>query len=161
MTSQLRLALSLTKPQRPIDLDALYVIYRASMYHSTNKARGKPWNDRRERRQFIEQVNPDTVALIEVDGAIAGFIDLRSEDGALIVHTLVLHSQHQSKGIGTAVMQGICNMADKKGCQIKLFVLRANSGAKRFYRRLGFKVASSSTYHEHMIYHGQSHHDER
>jgi len=160
MALQLGMALSVTKPQRPIDLDALYVIYRASMYHSTNKARGKPWNDRRERRQFIEQVNPDTVALIEVDGAIAGFIDLRSEDGALIVHTLVLHSEHQSKGIGTAVMQGICRMADKQGCQVKLFVLKANKGAKRFYQRLGFEVASSSIYHDHMIYGGENHHSE-
>ena len=148
-------AFSLTMPDQRPDLDALYVIYRASMYEAINNARGQPWNDGRERRQFIETVNPDTVALIEIDGTIAGFIDLRSEDGALMVHTLVLHAEHQSKGVGTAVMQAIRTMADDKGCPVKLFVLKANHGAKRFYRRLGFEAISSTAYHDQMIYRGQ------
>jgi GNAT superfamily N-acetyltransferase len=147
-------AFSLTRPEQRLDLDALYVIYRASMYDAINSAREEPWNDGRERQQFIATVNPDTVALIEVAGTIAGFIDLRSEDGALMVHTLVLHADYQSQGVGTAVMQAIRTMADERRCPVKLFVLKANRGARRFYQRMGFRAIGSTVYHDQMIYEG-------
>ena len=71
-----------------------------------------------------------------------------------MVHTLVLHADYQSQGVGTAVMQAIRTMADERGCPVKLFVLKANRGAKRFYQRMGFRAIGSTVYHDQMIYEG-------
>src|SRR5437870_11176458 len=59
------------------DAEALYWLFRSAMERHVNAARGGPWNEERERTQFLTQLAPACVQVILLEGKVVGFVDLR------------------------------------------------------------------------------------
>ena len=79
---------------------------------------------------------------VEVDGALAGYFALHErEDGVLVLTHLYLRSDRRGQGLGQRVMDFVLEEAVGVGAPaIELVVLRANTGAVRFYRRNGYEI---------------------
>ena len=81
-----------------------------------------------------------TTAILLV-GQRIGFYTLRpDEDGLHLDHFYIL-PEYQSKGIGSAVMERIKAVANRKQCSIRLGALR-DSPSNNFYARHGFSRES-------------------
>jgi ribosomal protein S18 acetylase RimI-like enzyme len=75
--------------------------------------------------------------IILMDGAPAGWIYIADLDDAVYIAEILVLAEHRGKGVGSAVMRGIMDTAGEK--TVRLSVNTLNSGAVRFYERLGFR----------------------
>jgi ribosomal protein S18 acetylase RimI-like enzyme len=68
-----------------------------------------------------------------------GFISLIRKDHVMYVDMLAVHPGYQGKGYGSALMRWAERAASLKGCgEVRLWVDEANTGAQKFYSKLGF-----------------------
>jgi ribosomal protein S18 acetylase RimI-like enzyme len=140
--------MTITFTENELSSESLYEMFRLSMEEYVNEARGTPWDDRRERAQFLDQMSVESIKLIRADGEVVGFIDFRKNGANWNLHTMIVVPAWQSKGIGSIVLDGL--MAATK-C-ISLSVLRTNPRARSLYERKGFREVSSSKTHIHLAW---------
>jgi ribosomal protein S18 acetylase RimI-like enzyme len=128
------------------DTEELYQLFRSAMEPYVNAARGTPWNDDRERTQFLSQLAPESLQLILFEGQLVGFLDMRADGESCFLHTMIVAPERQSQGIGSAVLEHLKSKAQR----VSLRVLKTNSRARSFYLRGGFHDISSTEHHYHM-----------
>jgi ribosomal protein S18 acetylase RimI-like enzyme len=130
------------------DGEELYQLFHSSMEPYVNAARGTPWNEARERKQFFAQLAPTCVRLILLEGQVIGFVDIRASDNGALLHTMVIGPKWQSNGIGGSVLEQLKSASHR----ISLTVLKTNPRAKRFYERAGFREVGSTVHHYQMMW---------
>jgi len=85
----------------------------------------------------------DTLCLLEVDGAPAGFAFLVLDGSPLkqhwcTVHRVQVHPTHQRAGLGRALMQGVHDIARRRGLEFLQLSVRGGTGTEAFYAGLGY-----------------------
>ena len=111
------------------DADTLVGIRIAAMRESLEPHRA--------RERFLASFDPALCWFIEADGIQTGFILIRpQQDHWLLDHFCIL-PEHQSRGIGAAVLRDVFKRADAQRMPIRLGALRG-SDSNRFYHRHGF-----------------------
>jgi RimJ/RimL family protein N-acetyltransferase len=111
-------------------------------------ARGAPWNEEREYAQFLLQLRPASVQLIQLESEIIGFVDLRPGDNGAFLHTMIVGPKWQSSGSGSAVLE----LLKTQSSRISLTVLKANPRARRFYEKAGFRPTGSTETHYQLTF---------
>ena len=96
------------------------------------------WDENYEERRFRGHFQPDKTRVILSDDRVIGFLGVREEDGALYIAQMYLIPEYQGQGIGTALMRELL----AEGRPVVLKVTKLNTGARRLYERLGFRVKS-------------------
>ena len=96
------------------------------------------WDENYEERRFRGHFHPDKTRVILSDDRVIGFLAVREEDGALYIAQMYLVPEHRGQGIGTALMRELL----AEGRPVVLKVTKLNTGARRLYERLGFRVKS-------------------
>jgi ribosomal protein S18 acetylase RimI-like enzyme len=140
------IAVALTTQQH--DPEELYQLFRAAMEPYVDATRGTPWNEKRERTQFLKQLEPLAVRLILFEGQVVGFVDARLADGDCFLHSMIVAPEWQSKGIGSAVMAQLKAQWER----MSLTVLKTNPRARHFYERAGFREVGQTEYHYQMAW---------
>jgi ribosomal protein S18 acetylase RimI-like enzyme len=83
---------------------------------------------------------PEKVDLAEIDPILRPLFELEPlSPGTWYINVLATFAEHRGKGVGTALMgeaSSIARRADARG--LSLIVEDDNTGARRFYERLGF-----------------------
>jgi GNAT superfamily N-acetyltransferase len=79
------------------------------------------------------------VRIITLDKADIGWLQSRTEDGALLLAQFFIDAPLRGEGLGTEVMNGLIAEAAGAGLPVTLGVVKTNP-AKRLYDRLGFRV---------------------
>ena len=107
-------------------------------------------------QQEKELLDPDiTTLLIDVDGELAGFAQLRSgvtpacvpDDAPLELWRFYIAQPWQGRGAAQTLMLRVVEEATKRGAQtLWLGVWENNERAKAFYKKNGFKDAGSHVY---------------
>ncbi|MEX3764837.1 GNAT family N-acetyltransferase [Paraburkholderia phenoliruptrix] len=117
------------------DADTLADIRTAAMRESLERI-GR-FDPQRARERFLASFDPALCWFIETDGIRTGFIVIRpQEDHWLLDHFYIL-PEHQSRGIGAAVLREVSESADAQRMPIRVGALRG-SDSNRFYQRHGF-----------------------
>ncbi len=83
----------------------------------------------------------DTVLVLDVDGALAGFawIDRRGAFGrSSYLRMIAVDPTRRSAGLGAVLMRAFEAIAASEGPDAFLMVSDFNADARRFYRRLGW-----------------------
>lgn len=133
MTPSLKIAI---RPLRAKDL--------AVLFDNRSRPNGAEWIERQERGEVY-------VAVAELDGVPVGRIGIdflrRAGEGAAHVWSAhVYPPEHQSRGIGTALMAHLEEVARSRGEKlIRLGVGKENVDARRLYERLGYRVCGEET----------------
>lgn len=73
------------------------------------------------------------------DGQLAGFYWVEQRDRVLHLHGLVLKSEFQGQGIGSAILKMLESQYKGRVHAIELGVHRSNRRAKALYERLGYQ----------------------
>jgi ribosomal protein S18 acetylase RimI-like enzyme len=139
----------LRREARTEDAEALYAIHEAAMRDYVTQTWGS-WDDGAQRAFWREHWVPGREA-IEVDGELAGFLDVEDRDDHVWVGNIELHPRFQCEGIGTVILRDIQLDAAKRGLEARLQVLKVNP-ARRLYDRLGFEVTGETDTHWQMAW---------
>lgn len=129
-----------TRRARPHDLDALDILFTCNMkqYVEAHCC----WDP----HMFRENFDAATVSVIEVNGALAGFIKLVYHGDEIYLAEIQLDKKYRNRGVGTELIRRVIDESEKSGRIITLKVIKGNP-AEYFYKRLGFSVYEKTLMH--------------
>mgnify|MGYP006371814185 CR=1 FL=1 len=104
----------------------------------------------RAKNRFLENFDPLSTREILIRNERVGFIVVKKVGDYLCLDHLYIDPQHQSKGIGTAVLQQIFEDADSSHKAIKLGALK-QSRSNDFYKRHGFVFSESGEWDNYYL----------
>jgi len=86
----------------------------------------------------------EVVALLRVDGAVAGFAVLSLSLGPLRRHwatvlRVQVHPSRQGQGLGRVLMTGVHDIARARGLEFLHLTVRGGTGIEAFYEGLGYQ----------------------
>ncbi|MFJ8113736.1 GNAT family N-acetyltransferase [Streptomyces sp. NPDC096132] len=126
-----------TRPATAGDLEAVAEV-RAVVMRPDLERLGR-YDEHRVRQRLRDGFVPAHTLVIEADGAFAGSVALRPAEDADWLEHFYLAPHVQGRGIGTAVLAGLLDTADRDGRRVRLNVLQG-SPARRLYERHGFTL---------------------
>lgn len=110
------------------------------------------WDEEWQLKYHTEDFDVNILSIIEVSGEPAGSLEKSEENGIITVSGIYITDKFQNHGIGGNIMKEIIDEAELLNKEITLQVLKVNTGAKKFYERLGFKQSEENDTHYKMIY---------
>ncbi len=94
--------------------------------------------------EYPPLVDDDDVWVAEDDGALAGFVVTEIEEDFLHIWELAVHSDHQRKGAGRALIAAAAEAAREAGCaSVTLTTFTDVNFNEPYYRVLGFEVITA------------------
>lgn len=90
--------------------------------------------------QVAGNVPNSTTFVITEEGLDVGRMRLVATTLKIEIAGLQILPEHQSQGIGTAVINSVLERAHRTGIPVELEVETDNPGARRLYERLGFRA---------------------
>jgi ribosomal protein S18 acetylase RimI-like enzyme len=137
------------RPATRDDYDFLWWLHRATMKPYVEKTWG--WDEQWQARYFRDHFDPNTREIIEGDGEPIGCISVERRNDRISLGVIEIAPDHQNQGIGTKLIQTLCNEADARGVPVELQVLKVNP-ARSLYERLGFGVVGETETHYLMMW---------
>jgi len=113
------------------DGELIRALTRASFYAAMKAT----WS---EARHLEEPKFPERYQMVRRAGATIGFLAIRREPDHLYLQTIQLIEPARGLGLGTLLLAHVEALAGGLRA-IRLRVLRANTGARRLYARLGYR----------------------
>jgi ribosomal protein S18 acetylase RimI-like enzyme len=89
---------------------------------------------------FDADTSGEYIMVARVDGKIAGFVSVWTEDN--FIHHLYVDNEYQNKGIGTRLMNEVIRTLQHP---VTLKCIKRNTPAIRFYLRHGWEPKSEAT----------------
>jgi GNAT superfamily N-acetyltransferase len=102
------------------------------------------WDEAHQQASFVTWFAPEEVNIITVDGADVGWIQQRQERNSIFLGSIYIVPAMQRKGIGTYVIQGLLDQAERNALAVTLAVMMVNP-AFNLYERLGFRTTQKMT----------------
>lgn len=130
------------------DRDWLYALLCASMRDYVVQTWGD-WGEAFQRDRFARHFAPAHLQIIGVDGVDVGMLEVRRESGRIWLAEIQLLPEHQSRGVGSAVLADLLVDAADAAQPLELQVLKVNP-ARAFYERLGLRVVDETDTHHVM-----------
>jgi RimJ/RimL family protein N-acetyltransferase len=123
---------------RPIDLDDLIAL-------RTEATLREPWGDAdlaaqlNAAKRLVAAAVPTRFFAAEVDGAIAGWCELREQDGVAQIEDVEVLEEFRGRGLGRAIVQDALDEGLRSGDLVYLEAL-ADDWPRELYAKLGFTV---------------------
>jgi ribosomal protein S18 acetylase RimI-like enzyme len=106
------------------------------------------WVDEEQKEWFSRNFLPEKTQIIVVHGHDAGRLDVVRNSGELMLATLEISPEFQSRGIGAAVVRALQTDGKFASLALRLQVLKANPRARQLYQRLDFRtIGETATHH--------------
>ncbi len=136
------------RPARDDDYDFLFALHSAAMRDVIEIVWG--WNDEFQVQFFREHHRPERLRIIELDGKAVGVIGFDVDADRFCVGPIEVDPAFQGRGIGSAALAEMFQMADAAGVPATLQVLKVNRSAFRLYSRVGFEIFDETETHHLM-----------
>jgi GNAT superfamily N-acetyltransferase len=135
-TDEKNWSISIKSCDRELDGKFIRELTKENFYDYLKKTIG--WNENRHREEpkFPERY----LMLFDENEDRIGFLSLREQPNCLYLETLQLIEQYRGRGLGTASIKFVENIAIKKAKnKIQLRVFKDNP-ARALYHRIGYKI---------------------
>lgn len=96
------------------------------------------WDEGLEEERFRKNFDPATTRVVLSDNCVIGFLGVRPENDVLYIAQAYIIPEYQGQGIGTALLRKVLD----GDVPVELYVMKLNTGARRLYERLGFRIKS-------------------
>lgn len=106
-------------------------------YRETVERQFGPWDEAQQDTLFQNGWGSTEHEILLCDGVPCGFISVDDFPDYVHIRELVVHPDYQRRGVGTAFLHGLMEIAAARGVPIKLGTFHKNR-AVEFYRKLGF-----------------------
>lgn len=138
------------RPATHTDEDILRVIHHTAFHDVVEATWG--WDETMQNQMWADYVVAADLQVIEVDGNIAGYLDVQTTATDVFVANIALDPTIQSKGIGSAILMSLIQDAQRNHLPLRLEVIKANERARTLYERLGFAMTGETSTHFTMEY---------
>ena len=128
------------RPAVEQDRAFLYTLHCQTMRGMIEQTWG--WDEAWQQEEFRRRFTEHTASIIESDTRGIGGLLLESKSESIYIHEIQVSPEHQSQGIGSAVIQWVIVQAASRGVAVTLSVLEVNLRARHLYERLGFHVTA-------------------
>ncbi|HEX8473263.1 MAG TPA: N-acetyltransferase [Pyrinomonadaceae bacterium] len=130
----------------PEDEDFLFKVYSSTRAAEMAMV---PWNDaqkhaflqmqhKAQRQSYDEKYPAADYNIVFLDERPVGRLWVVRTDDAIHLLDIAILTEHQNSGIGTYLLHQLIAEADASGKTMRHTVYKDNTGAQRFYERLGF-----------------------
>jgi ribosomal protein S18 acetylase RimI-like enzyme len=126
------------------DLDFLWWLHRATMREYVDRTWG--WEDESQEKRFRRKFEPRRIQIVCYQGDPVGCISVDREPSRILLGVIEIAPAYQGQGIGSCLIQQLCDEADAGGVLLELQVLKVNP-AKRLYERLGLVTVGETETH--------------
>jgi ribosomal protein S18 acetylase RimI-like enzyme len=127
------------RPADDGDAEFVFVLARDALGAYVDEIWGWDDDDQRGRQEaWRARAN---VQIVEVAGEPVGCLAVAERPDYVFLERVALMPAWQSRGIGTRLVRGVMEDAERRGRPVRLSVL-TNNPARRLYERLGFTVTS-------------------
>ena len=130
---------------RKADYDFLYHLIEVCLKEYIEATWG--WDDNFQQSHFAENFDIDGCRIVLVDGRKVGQITVTEQEENLFLAVIYILPQFQNRGLGSALIREVMNQAKQQDRPVTLQVLKANTPARRLYKRLGFVVTAEKLTH--------------
>ncbi|MFD9540576.1 GNAT family N-acetyltransferase [Streptomyces sp. NPDC060022] len=136
---------------RPADLRDIETIVelRAAVMRPDLERLGR-YDEHRVRQRLRDAYDPEHTSVVEADGAFAGCVALRPQEGDRWLEHFYLSPALQGRGLGSAVLRALLARTDAEGTTVRLNVLQG-SAARRLYERHGFVLEGEDSVDVFMV----------
>lgn len=124
------------RPANTDDLVPMFDIHRSVFRSHIDELWG--WNEDWQRGNFASECAAADTSVVEIDGDIAGYIQILEREDEIYVQNIAISADAQGKGIGTMLLKSLQSRAETLKVPLQLEVFRSNKPAQRLYERLGF-----------------------
>ncbi|MBD3333538.1 GNAT family N-acetyltransferase [candidate division GN15 bacterium] len=133
------------RPAAPGEMDGLFDLMMAQTGHYLDEALKVLGITVDQFTTYFRSVGQVWAIEIEMDTEVVGFywIELRAE--TLHIHGLVLKSEYQNRGLGTATMKLIEQCLPQSVSYIEVGVHESNAGAQSICKTFGFTAVRQQT----------------
>jgi GNAT superfamily N-acetyltransferase len=135
------------RPPTSDDFERLLEL-QTSAYRGWVEAGGGAWDPGRARRN-LAQAFAGELAVIEVDGRLAGALTVRWDEDPVVLDGIEIAAAYRGRGLGTRIVHDVCDRARSLGRDVVLDVLRHNP-ARELWLRLGFRESDATSTHAAM-----------
>lgn len=134
---------------------AVYASTRADELAQAEWAEGQQemflrWQFDLQRREYDTRFPEADYRVILIDQQPAGRIWIGTDNEQIRLLDIALLPEFQSRGVGTALLEGLKSEAQNAGKALRHMVFVLNNNADRFYERLGFKKIEDFGAYKHM-----------
>jgi ribosomal protein S18 acetylase RimI-like enzyme len=129
------------RPATAEDAVFLYALHVATIRPAVEATWG--WDETFQASYFREHFVAEANQVIVVEGQDVGVLKLEERDGNVFIALIEVAPAFQGAGLGSQVIGDVVATAFARGQAVALHVLKANSGARRLYERLGFTVVET------------------
>jgi ribosomal protein S18 acetylase RimI-like enzyme len=126
------------------DFDFLWWLHRATMSEYVDQTWG--WDDELQEKRFRRRFGPHRIQIVCYQGEPIGCISVEREPFRIFLGVIKIAPAYQRRGIGSYLVQGLCDEADAAGVPLELQVLKVNP-ARRLYERLGLVTVGETETH--------------
>jgi GNAT superfamily N-acetyltransferase len=120
------------RPRQPADLPAVQAFL--AEHHHTRVAR---------LGALVDPFDHPSLLAEDDDGRLLGVLTYVPDSDGAQCEVLTLHTAHQWRGVGTALLEAVERLAAGQGCRrLWLITTNDNLAALRFYQRRGFRLAA-------------------
>lgn len=135
------------RPATEDDFELQWELHRTTMRDYIEQTWG--WDDEQQLKFQRERFVPEQMQVIQVDGEDAGLLLVQRRDDAIVLASIKIAPEHQSRGVGSQIIEEILAEAEERGLPVELRVLKVNP-ARGLYERLGFAVVEETETHYRM-----------
>ena len=129
-----------TRPALAGDKPALWQLYESALRPHIEVIWG--WDGGWQTADFDTAFAAASTSVVEVDGNLAGYVQLKAGAADDYLSMLILAPGYRSSGIGARLLATILGASSRAGRPLSLRVFRTNLAAKRFYEREGWVVVA-------------------
>ena len=124
------------------DYDFLFELKKAAEYEPIKAIFG--WDETLQKKIHQQEWNENKPIMIEVEGSPVGSYLVEKHADHLYFGRFFLLPSFQGKGIGSAILESVFELACEESLPIKLCYLQGNR-VGRLYSRLGFEITKQDS----------------
>jgi len=141
----LQMSMKLTFLNMPTsDHNEAFLLYKSALSPVIESAFG--WNDDYQKNRFQTRYEPSWFHWIEVDSERIGYICYYETKIELHVSLLIIFDKFRNRAFGKNIMIQLQDSARKQSLAVTLSTFKNNTGAIRFYQKLGYKITAEDDY---------------
>lgn len=132
------------------DKDFIYNVKKSSIMKYVEKIWG--WDEEYQIKDFESDFILENFKIISAEGKDIGFIQVVEDPLYISIIEIHIIPNYQGCGIGISILKRIIEQASNKMKPVRIGCFKDNTGAKRLYERLGFRVVNITDTHYEMCY---------